>query len=324
MLEIDGSMGEGGGQIFRTAIAISAITGTPVRIVRIRAGRRNPGLRNQHLHALRLVGEICDADIQGAFVGSTEVTFAPRSIKGGEFRAEIGTAGSITLLLQAALIPALHSEKEVVIEATGGTDVPWSPTSDYFRHVFLEHLRRMGFSVEMEVLRRGFYPRGGGKVRVVIEPSEPGSFIPSGRPEGIHGIAFTSGLPSHVADRMVSSARKVLPEAEIEIERTEGDPGAGIALWTDGLLLGSDALGRKGVPAEDVGMSAATSLRADMGFTIDLHAADQMVPYIALHGGEYTAREVTSHARTCADVMNIFLPGSVVIQGTTFRGKGVM
>ena len=165
MLEIDGSHGEGGGQIVRMAVALSALRSTAVRVVNVRAKRAKPGLAAQHATAIRAVAGLCAARVQGAEVGSGEFTFEPGPLRSGRFSFDVGTAGAVTLVLQACL-PAAFRAGDTELEIRGGTDVPWSPPLDYFGHVFLGLLRKMGGRAEVEVARRGYYPRGGGLVRV--------------------------------------------------------------------------------------------------------------------------------------------------------------
>ena len=164
MIEIDGSLGEGGGQIVRTAVALSAVTGKPVRITRIRQGRSKPGLAAQHARAITALAVICDARTSGATPGSSEIVFTPGEIRGGRHRVEIGTAGSVTLLMQCLLPALLRADAPSSLHILGGTDVNWSPTVDYFKNVFLPALSSFGAKVSLDVLQRGYYPRGQGEV----------------------------------------------------------------------------------------------------------------------------------------------------------------
>ena len=170
MLEIDGSYGEGGGQLVRTAVALSAVTGKDIKIVNIRKNRQNPGLKQQHLKALETAARICEARVSGLFPGSTELSFAPVEVKGGKYDIDIGTAGSITLLLQC-LMPALPFAKEnVEITVRGGTDVAWAPTMDYLQQVTFRALERLGYAGKVTLKEHGYYPKGGGKVSAFFEP----------------------------------------------------------------------------------------------------------------------------------------------------------
>ncbi|HWQ19733.1 MAG TPA: RNA 3'-terminal phosphate cyclase, partial [Methanotrichaceae archaeon] len=219
MIEIDGSHGEGGGQIVRTAVALSAVTGTSVRISKIRQGRPKPGLAAQHARAVEALAQICSGDIYGAQPGSSEITFVPGQVQGGRYSIDIGTAGSITLLVQC-LLPALTTaDGPVHLEIRGGTDVRWSPTIDYVRQVFLPALREFGASVEVLEVRRGYYPRGGGFVALDVTPRalRPAELLDP-VVSVIEGISHSSNLPDHVAARQAESARQVLQSAGYEAE----------------------------------------------------------------------------------------------------------
>lgn len=170
MISIDGSYLEGGGQTLRTAVALSAITGKPCKIFNIRKGRKKPGLQAQHLKGIEAAAKLCNAELKNAKIGSDSIEFAPKKIKGGYFSIDIGTAGSISLVLQTLVLPAIHAEEEVILEITGGTDVPWSPDIEYFQEVFCRNIKKMGIEIESEILKYGFYPKGGGKVKVKIKP----------------------------------------------------------------------------------------------------------------------------------------------------------
>lgn len=325
---IDGSMGEGGGQILRTALAISAVTGRPVRVVNIRAKRRKPGLRPQHLTAVRALASITQARVYGARVGSMELEFKPRSIKGGDYRFDIGTAGSISLVLQA-LLPALaYADRPVHIWIRGGTDVPMSPTLDYVREVLTRLLEKFGYRFQVVLRRRGHYPRGGGIVEVYIE-DPPRGFTPvdltvRGEIEGIYGRSHAVKLPRHVAERQARSAGEVVSRslglrAEIEIEWYEPGrdphlgPGSGVTLWclASNTVLGSDSLGARGKPAEEVGREAAVKLVEDLrtGAAVDRHAGDMLPLYMALADGvsSYTGARLTSHTRTVFSLLELIV-----------------
>jgi RNA 3'-terminal phosphate cyclase (ATP) len=168
VIQIDGSQGEGGGQILRCALALGAICGTPVHIRSIRAGRRTPGLQAQHLTAVTALAQICGAQIEGASLGSQVLTFIPGEIRPGEYEFDIGTAGSVSLVLQAILLPLATAERPSRVTLTGGTHVPWSPPTDYLREVLFPVLARMGLHAVLEVERWGFFPRGGGRIALEV------------------------------------------------------------------------------------------------------------------------------------------------------------
>jgi len=308
MIEIDGSYGEGGGQIVRTSVALSAVTGKGVLIKRIRQGRPKPGLAAQHAQAIKTLGQICNAAIKGAEPGSSEVLFCPQEICGGNRRVEIGTAGSVTLLMQCLLPALLHAEKRTSLHVQGGTDVQWSPTVDYFQKVFLPALSFFGGKASLQLLRRGYYPRGQGEVLLEVEPSHlmPAhiSYEPFNPAQNrIMGISHCSNLPAHVADRQAGSAIERLQEAGYEAEIAQetarlASTGSGISLWTAG--KGASCLGERGLPAEKVGRRAAEELIKEMQSpaAVDAHLADQLIPYLALAGGSYSVREISLHTKT--------------------------
>lgn len=329
MIEIDGSYGEGGGQILRMSVALSALTGKEVRVKNIRAKRPNPGLKRQHITAIGAVREICNGEAEGLKEGSLSITFRPGKIEGGEYFFDIGTAGSITLVLQACILPSLFAEKEVIITLKGGTDVKWAPPWDYFQHVFLPLLRKMNVRIESRLKRRGYYPKGGGEVEVTIKPCaelDSIDFRENGEEKtDIKGIVNISSLPPHIAERIKNSAEREFHtkgmDAEIGIEEANAlSPGVGIVLWASdgdssegekgGRLLGADCLGERGKPAEKVGKDAAISLieEIESGADIDIRAVDQLLPYMALAGSSsFRCRKISNHAETEMWLLEKFL-----------------
>ncbi len=324
MIEIDGSYGEGGGQIVRTSVALSAVTGKGVLIKKIRQARPKPGLAAQHAQAIRTLGEICNAEIKGAEPGSEEVLFCPREICGGCRRVEIGTAGSVTLLMQCLLPALLHADGRTSLHVQGGTDVQWSPTVDYFRNVFLPALSFFGGKARLELLRRGYYPRGQGEVLLEVEPSRLKPAHISYEPfdpaqDRIRGISHCSNLPQHVAERQAASAIKRLQEAGYEAEVLQetarlASIGSGITLWMAG--KGASSLGERGLAAETVGARAAEELIREMQSpaAVDAHLADQLIPYLALAGGSYSVREISLHAKTNIWTAEHFLDAKIEIR----------
>ncbi|HUI40034.1 MAG TPA: RNA 3'-terminal phosphate cyclase [Methanothrix sp.] len=309
MIEIDGSYGEGGGQIVRTAVALSAVMGKAVRIKRIRQARPKPGLAPQHAQAILALAWLCNGRASGVEPGSSEIAFEPGEISGGSYRVDIGTAGSVTLLMQCLLPAMLKAGGPVSLEVNGGTDVSWSPTVDYFMRVFLPALARFGARASLELKLRGYYPKGQGSVLLKIEPEllKPARFeAPRGgvvaRPS-VRGISHSSNLPAHVAKRQAEAATMALKEAGYEAQVAMEalrlpSTGSGITLWSG--CKGGSALGARGLPAEAVGKRAAVDLILELesGAAVDVHLADQLVPYIALAGGSCTVREISMHART--------------------------
>ena len=329
MLRIDGSYGEGGGQLLRSSIALSALTGKDVEIFNIRSKRERCGLAAQHLTAVRGVAELCGASLEGDELGSTALTFRPGEVRGGEYELDVGTAGSVTLVLQACMLASLHADSPVTLTIRGGTNVRMSPPVDHYLHVLLPLLERMHVDVRLEVVQRGFYPQGGGVVTATSVP--PGAVMPldlkeRGRGEGIAATSFVQNLPEHIAQRMEHAVRKALLGERIVAERqlTSGpSSGAGIYLCArfENTVLGADALGEKGVPAERVGESAARRMwdELDGGGTLDVHTADQLLPYMALAVGRssFTVRELSSHLSTQMWLLPQFLDVDIVSDGGT-------
>ncbi len=321
MIEIDGSFGEGGGQIVRTAVALSAVTGKPVRIARIRQGRPKPGLAPQHAWAILALAELCDAKISGIAPGSSEITFVPGEIRGGSHKVKIGTAGSVTLLMQCLLPALLKTDVPSSLEVHGGTDVQWAPTVDYFRKVFLPALGCFGARVSLEVRQRGYYPKGQGSVLLKVDPAKlkPAHFNGINK-DTVLGISHCSNLPEHVARRQAEAASKELQisgyEARIALEALRlPSMGSGITLWSG--YKGASHLGERGLPAETVGKKAAEALILELksGASVDVHLADQLIPYLALAGGSYTSREISLHARSNIWTAEHFLERKISVSG---------
>jgi len=324
MIEVDGGHGEGGGQLLRMAVALSALTETPVRVVRIRAGRPNPGLAAQHVTAINAVAALCGAEVTGAAAGASSIEFRPGNLAPGRHSFDVGTAGSVTLVLQAVLPVAAATAGPVRMRLIGGTDVRWSPPIDYFNRVFLALLRRLGGHADVEVLRRGYYPRGGGNVDVVVEPTRSWSSFgksESGEIERVRGIAHVSNLPEDVPKRMKHAALRRLhgiPDVKVEERVYHGEEaigqGGALVLWgeTETLLLGADSLAERGKPSERIGEEAAMSLRAEIESqaTLDVHAADQLLVYLARADGpsRFRVRAVSGHMETMMWLIPQFLP----------------
>lgn len=319
MLHIDGSMGEGGGQIIRTAIALAAITGTEVEIENIRANRPKPGLSAQHLHAVKAVERMAGGQTEGLALQSTRLRFAPGPLNGFEGAIDIGTAGSITLLLQCLIPVALCADRATTVRITGGTDVAWSPPIDFYTQVFLPALKAMGCAVQLDLRQRGYYPKGGGVVDLTISPVKQLKGIMMREPEPVEeiwGISHSCGLPAHVAERQANAANRLLRAAGYKsaikteiVEKSTWTTGSGITLWC-GYKSGS-GLGERGKRAEAVGEEAARNLIFELqsNATVDVHLADQLVPYTALADGpsELRVRAMTKHLETNVYITQQFL-----------------
>ncbi|MDA4125701.1 MAG: RNA 3'-terminal phosphate cyclase [Thaumarchaeota archaeon] len=309
-LEVDGSQGEGGGQILRTALAFSGIQSRPVRVTKIRAGRPTPGLKRQHVSAIEVLAKVFEAEIVGAMEGSSEVRFVPGPPRSGSLSFDMGTAASITLLLQAVVPAVALAGSSLSIELIGGTDVPWSPTFDYFREVVRMAFGAIGVKFEVSAIRRGYYPRGGGRVKASVEPCV--SLVPLDlldRPS-LSDVRIRSRcgvLPRHVAERQLSAATTVLSKSgfrigggEITTEQTDS-PGSSVLVYTtgEGFYLGSDAIGARGKPAEAVGADAGNRFVAvaDSGACLDSNIADMLLPLLSLapRPSRVKIHEVTAH-----------------------------
>jgi RNA 3'-phosphate cyclase len=324
VIEIDGSYGEGGGQLVRTAVALSAVTGKAIRIVQARVKRGNPGLAPQHLAAVRAVAEVCAADTEGLELRAVSFTFSPRRLKGGTYRFDVGTAGSATLVLQALMPALLASGKPARVVVTGGTDIWQAPPADYLSEVMGRHLARMGARLQFSITRRGYYPRGGGEIAVEVFPGalRPMILPAPGTLRRLDGTAHVANLPAHIAERMRGAALVGLgpfASGARVATRVLGNTdaigrGGSITAWaeTEHSVLGAGRVARLGVRAETLGDAVGRELRADLeaGVTADLCAADQLLVYLALAGGEssFTARELTSHAETAMWLIGRFLP----------------
>ncbi len=314
MIEIDGSYGEGGGQLVRTAIAIAAVRGTAIRVINVRARRSNPGLAPQHVAAVRAVASLCDGRCEGATARSTTLQFEPGRLHGGEFQVDVGTAGSVTLVLQAMLPVLLAARERARVVVRGGTDVRAAPPADYLRLVLLPLLEAIGARIRLSVARRGYYPKGGGEVRLEVEPAarlRPFVVPDAGALDRIEIHAHVTLLAREIGQRMADAARHHLPrgariEADVQAYAPGSSYGPGGAVVLRALaqrtVLGAGRIAERGIRAEQLGQQAAEALVRDLnaGATLDVHAADQMLTFLALADGpsEFEASEVTSHART--------------------------
>ncbi|MBI4439848.1 RNA 3'-terminal phosphate cyclase [Candidatus Woesearchaeota archaeon] len=345
MIEIDGSFLEGGGQIVRTSLALSAITQKPFHITSIRKNRSQPGLKNQHLFCVQAVQKLCNAKVEGDFIGSTEITFIPGPIEGKTISVDIQTAGSVALLLQAALPPAIFADRKVHLKIRGGTIGTHAAPYEYFENVLLPHLGKFA-DIKSKLVRRGYFPKGNGEVELFIKPKftlkddivsfnnlrENGPKINLTEQHSlvsIKGISHTSSdlEKAEVAERQAKGARQILSSFNVPVSiRAEYSQalstGSGITLWAifskdpneidenNPIRLGADALGERGKRAEAVGEEAASRLRdyINSKAPCDPHLADQILPFMALTSNStIKTSEITNHARTNIYTIEKFL-----------------
>ncbi|HEX6901289.1 MAG TPA: RNA 3'-terminal phosphate cyclase [Thermoanaerobaculia bacterium] len=318
MLDLDGSMGEGGGQVLRTSLALSMLTGTPVRLRNIRAGRARPGLMRQHLTAVHAAARVSGARVEGAEVGSREISFAPGPVQPGDYHFDIGTAGSATLILQTLLPALLHASGSTTVTIEGGTHNPLAPPFDFLDRAFLPLVRRMGARVEAVLERPGFYPAGGGRFIATIEPAQSLSgleILERGEVFGLRATALISSLPRHIAERELRHVEREAgwDRSALEVREVES-PGPGNVLL---LEVESEALteifagfGEKGVRAEQVAERALAEMDRYLaaGVPVGEHLADQLLAPLALAGsGSFLTLPLSLHATTQIDLIPRFL-----------------
>ncbi|MCJ7729757.1 MAG: RNA 3'-terminal phosphate cyclase [Sedimentisphaerales bacterium] len=331
---IDGSFGEGGGQVLRTSLTLTALTGKHLRIDNIRANRPNPGLARQHLTCVSAACAICNARCTGAELRSTTLDFEPGAIRSGEYHFDIGSAGSASLVIQT-ILPVLFTAGGLSkITVTGGTHNPWAPPFDFLRESFVPSIRAAGFKADCRLLRYGFFPAGGGKIVFEVQPrrTDEGQPIdlcePMSQPK-ISAKIYTARLPVHIAQKQ----RKLLLDSGLNVEKVEhvditGSDGAGNCVVVR--LCGSSrtsvftGFGSKGKPSEKVVAEVVEQVTAflESGAAVDHYLADQLLIYMAMQKtGRLTTNELSSHLTTNIEVIKKFLPVDFTItgQGTMFE-----
>ncbi len=331
---IDGSAGEGGGQVLRSALALSLATGRALRIERVRARRERPGLLRQHLTAVEAAARIGDAEVEGAVLRSQQVAFRPRGVRAGRYRFAVGTAGSAALVLQTVLLPLClaGAPSEVVVE--GGTHAPWAPPWDFLERTFLPLVRRMGFDADGRIERRGFHPAGGGRIRVAIGPHGPLAPLDlreRGAVRRLSARILHARIPLHVAHRERDAllATDRFRPSDVAIEEALDSPGPGnavvLVVECEHVVEVFTAFGRIGVRAEAVAAEAVAEMEAYLasGVPAGPHLADQLLLPMALGaGGTFRTVAPTTHASTNCDVIAAFLgarPQFLPEEGGTFR-----
>ncbi len=326
MLEVDGGQKSGSGTILRLAVAVAGILGEPLHMYNIRKKRSNPGLRPQHLESLLTAAKLCSAEVKGATVGSKEIWFYPQEISGGPYTAEIGTAGSIPMLIMTVLPICAFARKDVELRILkGGTDAAHSPTINYLLNVFLPHLKLMGLNAEINVIKYGYYPKGMGEVTLRVTPCRqlrPIRIEKFGEVTEIGGVSVCTFLEERrVAERQMVAAKELLKKhgyiPKITVINDRSNPlqkGSSITLWaktSEGCLLGSDAIGELRKRSEVVGKEAAEKLLVELEAeaTVDIHMADMLIPYVALAKGcsVFKVRDLTDHMNTNIWLMETLL-----------------
>jgi len=317
VIEIDGSQKSGSGTILRLSVALAAILRQPLHIYNIRQNRPQPGLRPQHLEAILTAARLCDAELEGARLNSRELWFRPEDAEGGEFRAEIGTAGSIPMLLMTVLPICAFAKDTVRLHVSkGGTDVFHSPTINYMQNVFLPTLKHMGLNTMLTVRSYGYYPKGMGEVKITVNPCvslQPLRLENFGEIKTMKGVSVCTFLAERkVAERQAKAANNYLMErgytASIQIINDKSNPlqkGSSLVLWAEtdtDAILGADAIGELRKSSETVGREAAEKLYTEVSAmpTVDVHLADMLVPYVALAKGRsmYVTRSISDHLET--------------------------
>lgn len=326
MITIDGSFGEGGGQIVRTSLALSLITGKPFRIYDVRARRDKPGLQKQHLTAVLSAAEVGRAQVDGAGVGSREFTFSPGEVVPGDYRFQIGTAGSTTLVLQTVLPPLMVAAKPSTIVLEGGTHNPHAPPYEFIKRAFLPLVNRTGPEVSIELERYGFYPPGGGRLNIRIKPAKRTRRLDLDERGVIlsqRARALVVRLPESIAERELAVVSRQLgwhaDLLEVESSSNALSPGNVLTIEIAGenvteLFTG---VGRRGVPAERIASEVVDEVRRylDSGAPVGEHLADQLlIPLALAGGGSYVTGPLSLHTTTNIEVVKMFL--SVEINGT--------
>ncbi|UCE17414.1 MAG: RNA 3'-phosphate cyclase [Gemmatimonadota bacterium] len=341
MVELDGAYGEGGGQILRTGLALASILKVPVRVVNIRANRKNPGLKPQHVMCVQALAALTNASVVGGKINSMEVVFEPKTLRSGEFSFNVAdlksSAGSVTLILQALLPPLLYGPERSRVMIRGGTHVEWSPPVHYLLHVFLPTVLKMGAHGSMNLTRWGWYPKGKGTVTIDVEPLQeliPVHLEQRGALEALRGLSVSSKLPMMISKRQRRKGDQLLREAGYDaqirmFETPASCPGTIFFLWAEfeNSRAGFSTLGRRGRPAEEVAGSTVRQFLEfmDSGAAVDEHLADQLVIYMALAQGQSSivTSRITQHLLTCIWVVEQFLPVKFEVEGSEGEGGKV-
>ncbi len=338
-IKIDGSYGEGGGQILRTSLSLSCVTKRPIEIFNIRKGRKNPGLQPQHLTCVKAAQTISDAEVHGAELQSQNLVFMPKEINGGDYSFDVGeikgSAGSASLVIQTLLLPLSYAEAPSTVTIIGGTHVPWSPSFHYLRDVFGNAISKMGYKVSLDIERWGWYPIGGGKIKAVIKPAKELSAIniaERGRLKAVTGISAVSNLPLSIAERQrdkgISILKKNGIEADIEIINAPSY-GKGTFFFLlaefENSAAGFSSLGAIGKKTEDVAGEACKELLdfIETKGAIDPHLSDQLILYttMARMESDFTTSRITQHLLTNIWVIKQFMTAEIKVEEMDGAGR---
>ncbi|MBB6124910.1 RNA 3'-terminal phosphate cyclase [Sphingobium subterraneum] len=326
MITIDGSEGEGGGQIVRNACALSLITGEPFRITNVRGNRSKPGLMRQHVTAVEAASVIGNAECQGLSVGSSELIFSPGRVVPGEYHFAVGTAGSTGLVLQTILMPLVLADAPSRVVLEGGTHNMLAPPFEFIERTFLPIINRMGPMVSAKLIRHGFYPRGGGRIEVEITPAALNSIdcMDRGEQLGVAGQAVFTGLPFDIAERMLNRARLDLaswPEDAFAIRELPVDQGPGVILLLEARYANVtevvSGFGQLGVPAERLAKTSAARMKGYIESTAFAgpYLADQVIlPFVLASGGAFTTVKPSQHMLTAIDIARRFTGKTVRLE----------
>lgn len=332
MIKLDGTKYEGGGQIVRTALALSCALQEGFIIENIRQGRKQPGLKAQHVTCIKALQEFTDADVEGGELGSERLRFIPRHWKPKTLEIDIGTAGSISLLLQSLLLPCMLGKKTITLTIKGGTDGKWAMPADYLANVLLPHLQKYA-KIEYSLQKRGYYPKGGGEIQLKIKPLFTKETAKDAKKINIterknilqiKGIshAAKSLEAKQVAERQATAAKIELQNLKVPVQITSQysdslSPGSGIVLWAicggeetdpeNPIIIGGDALGERGKKAEQVGIEAAKNLKQELEAPTDSKLADNLIPFLAIYGGEFITNNITAHTKANIYTVEHFL-----------------
>ncbi len=331
-VDIDGSQGEGGGQILRTAMSLATIFGTPIRISRIRAGRREPGLRPQHLQAVTVAAKLSKGNLRGATAGSTQLEYIPGTeLQPFRETVDVGTAGSLPLIAQTLVPISIFRNQELDLAMVGGTEVPNSPTIDYLQQLVVPVYEMLGARVKLQVFQRGYYPRGGGRISLQCSKIRSASTLVFPEPERERSetkvLSASRSLPNHVARRQADAAMRMLAtsgdekiKATLDFAVQSLSPGSSVLIYTTSPsnLIGASALGERGRPAERVGEEAATRFLQEIAYfpNVDAHLADMLITLLCCVPGKsiFRAATVTEHFKTNAAVAKILTSCKIELQ----------